>query len=277
MRVVFSGCKMFLFFSLILGTACGANADMAREESSKKQQLTIYAAASLIEAFNELGETFENSHPNIDVVISFAGSQQIAQQLSQGAPGDLFASANEIQMKNVINSDRVKSSAVKVFIHNQLELIVPGDNPGKITDFEDITKSGLKVILADESVPVGAYTQQMLDRANQQADLDRDFKSKVISNVVSYEENVRSVLTKIILGEADAGIVYMSDAFGIPETDLRMLAIPGDINVSASYFIAPLVDSPQEGLAKEFISLVLSPAGQEILSNHGFVRIDDRK
>lgn len=115
---------------------------------------------------------------------------------------------------------------------------------------------------------------QMLERANLQPELGSDFKAEVQRNVVSFEENVRAVLTKTILGEATAGVVYMSDAAGIPEEELQVIPIPEEINVTASYFIAPLVDSPNKKLAEDFISLVLSPRGQEILSNHGFVRLD---
>ena len=265
--------KFITILVVILGAACGELSDTNSMKNSRKQELTIYAAASLAEAFTRLGEVFESSHPNVEVVISFAGSQQIAQQLSQGAPGDLFASANAKQMENVISAGRVMSGADQEFIQNQLMVILPGDNPGNIAGVRDLIKPGLRLILADKSVPVGLYSQEMLERANQQIGFGEDYKEKVLDNVVSYEENVRAVLTKITLGEADAGIVYVSDAAGAQGEDIRMIPIPEEINVTASYYIAPLRDSSEKDLGLDFIALVLSPEGQDILNGYGFMKL----
>jgi len=211
------------------------------------------------------------------VVISFAGSQQIAQQLSQGAPGDLFASANKKQMDNVINAGRVSAGSDQEFTSNQLVLVLPKDNPGEIQQFRDISKPGLHIILADESVPVGAYSLETLDRANQHPLYGDAFKQHVLANVVSYEENVRAVLTKVILGEADAGIVYVSDAASSSPEDILQVNIPQEINIRASYYLAILNDSLHNQLAQEFISFVLSPDGQDILNTNGFTRIDEHE
>ena len=265
--------KFITILVVILGAACGELSDTNSMKNSRKQELTIYAAASLAEAFTRLGEVFESSHPNVEVVISFAGSQQIAQQLSQGAPGDLFASANAKQMENVISAGRVMSGADQEFIQNQLMVILPGDNPGIIAGVRDLIKPGLRLILADKSTPVGLYSQKMLERANQQIGFGEDYKEKVLGNVVSYEENVRAVLTKITLGEADAGIVYVSDAAGAQGEDIRMIPIPEEINVTASYYIAPLSDSSEKDLGLDFIALVLSPEGQDILNGYGFMKL----
>lgn len=277
MRLLITRLQGLALIGLLLGTACGDGANSEEVRNPNQKQLTIYAAASLTEAFHQLGQQFETEQPDVEVVISFAGSQQIAQQLSQGAPGDLFASANEKQMANVINSGRVLQGSDQEFVHNKLVLILPADNPGRINGFGDLTRSGLDLILADQSVPVGAYAQEMLQRAEQDPRFGADFKSIVLRNVVSYEENVRAVLTKIILGEADAGIVYASDAAGDPGTDLQVIPIPDEINIIASYFIAPIADSPNDQLAQDFISLVLSPQGQEILSEYGFAELSQHE
>jgi molybdate transport system substrate-binding protein len=277
MRLLIIRLQYLIIFGLLLGTACGDHANSEEPSYPNQKQLTIYAAASLTEAFQQLGQQFEAAQPNIEVVISFAGSQQIAQQLSQGAPGDLFASANEKQMINVINSGRVIEGSDQEFVHNKLVLILPSDNPGGINGFGDLSRSGLDLILADQSVPVGAYAQEMLQRADQDPRFGTDFKLSVLRNVVSYEENVRAVLTKIVLGEADAGIVYASDAAGAPGTDLQVIPIPDEINIIASYFIAPIADSPNDQLAQDFISLVLSPQGQEILSDYGFAKLSQHE
>jgi len=277
MRLHITRFQCLVIFGLILGTACGDNADSGEARFRNQEQLTIYAAASLTEAFQQLGQQFEAAQPNAEVVISFAGSQQIAQQLSQGAPGDLFASADEKQMINVINSGRVIEGSEQEFVHNKLVVILPSDNPGGINGLGDLASSGLELILADQSVPVGAYAQEMLQRAEQDPRFGADFKSDVLRNVVSYEENVRAVLTKIILGEADAGIVYASDAAGAPGPGLQVIPIPDEINIIASYFIAPIADSPNDQLAQDFISLVLSPQGQEILSDYGFAELSQHE
>jgi molybdate transport system substrate-binding protein len=277
MRLQIIRLQCLVIFGLMLGTACGDNANFGGTRYPNQEQLTIYAAASLTEAFQQLGQQFETAQPEVEVVISFAGSQQIAQQLSQGAPGDLFASANEKQMTNVINFGRVLEGSDQEFVHNHLVLILPAGNPGGINELGDLTSSGLELILADQSVPVGAYAQEMLQRAEQDPRFGADFKSSVLRNVVSYEENVRAVLTKIILGEADAGIVYASDAAGAKETDLQVIPIPDEINTIASYFIAPIADSPNQELAQDFISLVLSPQGQKILSDYGFAELSQHE
>jgi molybdate transport system substrate-binding protein len=251
--------------------ACAVNPDEATGTDQENNQLTIYAAASLAEVFMRFKDVFEARHPEIEVVISFAGSQQIAQQLSQGAPGDLFASANLRQMENAINSGRVVESSVQEFVHNKLVLILPEDNPGNIKALGDLSKPNLKIILADDSVPVGAYSQEMLAQASQDGDYESEFKSKVLANVVSYEENVRAVLTKILLGEADAGLVYASDAAGESAGDLLVIDIPDEINITAKYYIAPIDGGHNEQIALDFISLVRSTEGQEILNDYGFV------
>lgn len=265
--------RCITLLAAIFIAACGSLSEENLEKDPVRQQLTIYAAASLAEAFTDLAEQFETSHPNVDVAISFAGSQQIAQQLSQGAPGDLFASANAKQMENAIFAGRVMSGADQIFIHNQLMIILPWDNPGNIIGVKDLDKPGLRLILADKSVPVGYYSQKMLEQANQQPGYGEKFQEHVLGNVVSYEENVRAVLTKIILGEADAGIVYVSDAAGVKEGDIEMIPIPEEINIVASYYIAPLSDTSEMELGLEFITLVLSPKGQDILNSHGLLKL----
>jgi molybdate transport system substrate-binding protein len=277
MNIITRKPALIILFFLFLGSACRPQVESAANQKSNNQQLTIYAAASLVSAFTELGQAFQAAHPGVEVVTSFAGSQQIAQQLSQGAPGDLFASANKKQMDNVINAGRVSVGSAQEFTSNQLVLVLPRDNPGDIQQFKDISKPGLHIILADDSVPVGAYSQETLERANQSPGYGERFLDQVLANVVSYEENVRAVLTKVILGEADAGIVYVSDAASLSTDDFQQVTIPQEINIRASYYLAALMDSPHHQLAQDFISFVLSPQGQDILNKHGFTRIDEHE
>lgn len=242
----------------------------AGSEDQPGSMLTVFAAASLTEAFTEIAEEYESLNPGSKVVVNFAGSQQLAQQLSQGAPADVYASADQKQMENVIHAGRVKRGTEKVFITNQLVVILPAENPGSIQDLGDLVEAGLQIILADGAVPVGRYSMEMLDNASQQSGYGVKFKEDVLNNVVSYEENVRAVLSKILLGEADAGIVYLSDAFGAQEGQIGLIDIPDQVNVTASYFLAPISDSSNPNLARKFIDFILSPAGQEIITRYGF-------
>ena len=261
---------------LIFLTGCGlfTNASVSQNQSlrSGSGSLMVFSAASLTEAFSQIGARFEAGHPGTKVSFNFAGSQQLAQQLAQGAPGDVFASADEQQMDAAIRMDRIDPIRKQVFISNHLVVIFPRENPAGMTRLEDLSKPGLHLVLASGAVPVGAYSLEFLDRASRQTEFGPDFKDRVIANVVSYEENVKAVLSKVQLGEADAGIVYISDASEATDK-LGYLEIPGSLNPTASYFIAPLKDSPDPDLAQAFIDFVLSPEGQETLAKFGFIRV----
>jgi molybdate transport system substrate-binding protein len=238
-----------------------------------RDQITVFAAASLTEAFSELGRSFEAANPGASVVFNFAGSQQLAQQLAQGAPGDVFASANQTQMDAAIQAGRVEEDKVNELVSNQLVVIIPADNPAGINSLQDLARPGVKLILADSSVPAGQYSLAFLDKATQSADFEPGFKNSVLKNVVSYEENVRSVLSKVSLGEADAGVVYISDAVTDKEGKLAAIPIPETLNVPATYLIAPIDDSQAPELAMAFVTYALSPAGQTILEQYGFSAI----
>jgi molybdate transport system substrate-binding protein len=258
--------RIFLLFLAFSSACVGAN----NPRNNRDETLTIFAAASLSEAFTEIAKEFEASNPGTEVAINFAGSQQLAQQISHGASTDIFGSADSQQMENVIISGQVEAGTDQPFIHNQLAVVLPGDNPADILKFNDLAMPGVKLIMADAAVPVGRYSQEMLDLAGKQPGYGPQFKANVLENVVSYEENVRAVLTKIILGEADAGIVYLSDFIGAREDNIKMVSIPEEVNVTASYYIARLKDSPNKDRGMDFLELVLSPRGQDILKHHGF-------
>jgi molybdate transport system substrate-binding protein len=231
--------------------------------------LTVFAAASLAEAFTEIGREFEAEHPSVQVEFNFAGSQQLAQQLAQGAQADVFASADQAHMDAVVAADRVASGSSKIFTRNHLVVVYPRDNPGGLSRLQDLAKPGLMLVLADRQVPVGGYSLQFLEKAGQSPGFGVDFMEKVLANVLSYEENVRAVYNKVALGEADAGIVYATD---IPkdEANVGSLDIPDELNVVANYPVALIQDSPNPDLAATFIDFVLSPEGQGILAEYGF-------
>ncbi|MBE2233999.1 MAG: molybdate ABC transporter substrate-binding protein [Anaerolinea sp.] len=231
--------------------------------------LTVFAAASLTESFGELGQLFEARRPGVTVVFNFAGSQQLVQQLAQDAPADVFASANNRQMQAAVETGRVDAASPQTFVHNRLVVVTPADNRAGLASFADLARPGLKLVLAAPEVPVGQYAQEFLELAGQDPALGADFVAGVTQNIVSYEENVRAVLSKVALGEADAGIVYATDAASAGDA-VRILPIPDALNVVASYPLAPIANSAQAELAAQFIALVLSPEGRAVLARYGF-------
>lgn len=277
--------SVMLLFTLLVAactpqaTAAPTAAPIAPEAATQEpaateispRTLTVLAAASLTESFTELGKMFEAQNPGVTVAYSFAGSQQLAQQLGQGAEADVFASANNKQMRAVVDAGRVDKDAPQVFVKNRLVVIYPKDNPAGLTELKDLAKPGIKLDLGDQSVPVGQYSIDFLDKAAQNPDYGVRFKDDVLKNVVSYEDNVKAVVTKVSLGEADAGIVYLTDITADAADRVGTLDIPDDLNTIATYPIAPISDCKNADLANAFIAFVLSADGQQVMANYGFV------
>jgi molybdate transport system substrate-binding protein len=233
--------------------------------------LTVFAAASLTDAFTEIGHNFEAANPGVAVKFNFAGSQTLSTQLTQGAVADVFGSANKTEMDKMVSANLVQKESPKNFLTNILILILPANNPDNVQALQDLARPGLKLVLAANTVPVGKYALQMLDTMDKDPSFVTDFKTKVLANVVSYENDVKQVVAKVQLGEADAGIVYISDSIAAPE--LKTIAIPPNLNAIATYPIAALSNAPQPELASEFIAYVLSADGQAIMKKWGFTPI----
>jgi molybdate transport system substrate-binding protein len=231
--------------------------------------VTIFAAASLTDAFTEVETTLEAANPGLDIVNNFAGSQALVTQLTEGAPADVAALASNSAMSDAVDAE-VVSGAPQSFVENLLTVVVPSDNPAGIASADDLAKPGIKLVLAQEEVPVGGYARDSI--CNMAADTDTygdDFVANVAANVVSQEDNVRAVLSKVALGEADAGIVYTSDV----TEDVVALEIPAEVNELATYPIAPVASGNQDAAAA-YISFILSPDGQAILESYGFIPVD---
>jgi molybdate transport system substrate-binding protein len=237
--------------------------------NSERRSLPVYAAASLTDALTEVGKAFEALHPGVTVSFNFGGSQNLRTQIEQGAPADVFASANLKEMDALVTGSFVDSNAPRIFLTNQLMVILPKNNPAEIASLRDLSKPGLKLVLAAEEVPAGRYAREVLENLN--AMFGADYSGQVLANVVSNEDNIRQAVTKVQLGEADASIVYVSDAVAVQE--LQTLAIPADRNVIAEYPIAPLAESANLALANGFIDYVLSAEGQATLETWGFTPI----
>jgi len=234
--------------------------------------VTVLAAASLTESFRELGRVFEQQHPGTTIQFSFAGSQQLALQLEQGAPADVFASADQQWMDYVKHKGLVEGEP-PVFARNRLVVIVPRTNPARIRTLEDLVRRGTKVVLAAEQVPAGKYSREALRKLATSPDFPADYDRRVLANVVSQEENVKSVVSKVQLGEADAGIVYQSDVTPAVARYVSDLEIPEASNVIAEYPIAVMKSARHAEAARRFVDLVRSDAGQRVLQAHHFIPI----
>ncbi len=230
--------------------------------------LTVFAAASLTAAFGDIAKSFESANPGTKVTFSFAGSQQLRTQIEQGAPADVFASADNKNM-DPLKSEGLIVGNPQIFTRNRLVVILPKNNPAGIKTLQDLAKPGLKLDIADASVPVGNYTLQALDKLSADPAYGADFKTQVLARVVSKENDVKQVVAKIALGEADAGVVYTTDAQAAIDK-LTTIDIPDQFNVIAAYPIAVVKSSAHPALAQKFIDFVLSADGQAMLKKYGF-------
>jgi molybdate transport system substrate-binding protein len=253
-----------LLLWLTLATAASA------QTSSAPREITVFAAASLTDAFQELGTLMEQDSAPTRVRYNFAGSQQLAVQLEQGARADVFASADQRWM-DYVQERQLAAGSPKIFAHNRLVAIVPRSNPGRILHLEDLARRGVKLVVGSEAVPAGKYTREMLRRLERHAGFPPTYGDSVLANVVSQEENVKSVVAKVQLGEADAGIVYRSDVTPRVAPSLTVFEIPDDANVVASYPVVALRASGHSAAAQAFVALLLGPEGRRILARHGLI------
>jgi molybdate transport system substrate-binding protein len=236
--------------------ACGGGDDDSGGSSGAASagELKVFAAASLTAAFTRIGEQYAAANGGDKVTFNFAGSQALATQIQQGAPADVFASAD------IPNMDRVKDlvATPQNFASNRLAIVVEQGNPKGVRSLDDLASGDLKVVLAAEEVPAGRYAKQILDQAG------------VTVRPVSQEDNVKAVVTKVSLGEADAGIVYVTDVTAGGDK-VEGVQLPDDQNVTATYPIATVKAGKDQAGAQAFMDLVLSDEGQQVLEQHGFL------
>jgi molybdate transport system substrate-binding protein len=250
-----------LAFALALTASAGA----APGAKPPPGELVIFEAASLREGFAGLTARFEKEHPGTHVVTNAAGSQELRAQIEQDAAVDVVASADERQMNALAGEGLVAAPAL--FACNEPVVVVRSDLAGTVKTFADLPRAERIVVGAPE-VPIGAYTAQVWQKAARK--LGAGFAARVQAKIVSRETNVRQVLAKIVLGEADAGVVYRSDAHAA-QGKVAVVSIPPELNVTASYPIAVLQAAPHAELGRAFVALVRSPAGLAALGEAGFV------
>ena len=217
--------------------------------------LTVFAAASLTEAFDELATRFEQEHPEVEVVLNYGGSGTLAQQIAQGAPVDVFASAALAPMQDVV--DEGLADEAVVFATNTLELVVPAGNPAAVTGLGDLARAELRVALCDESVPCGAASAALLDQEGVAAAPD------------TLETDVKAVLTKVSLGEVDAALVYRTDVLAAGDA-VEGIEVAGAASVVNEYPIATLADAAGSGVAHDFVAFVTAADGRGVLADAGF-------
>lgn len=242
--------------ALLLLTACAAAAEPADAGGgARPEDLRVFAAASLTDAFTEIGQTVEDARPGLSVTFNFAGSQRLATQIVEGAPADVYASADTEQMAAVTDAGRVARTST--FATNRLAIAVEPGNPRGVATLADLARDDVTVVLAAAQVPAGRYARDALDAAG------------VSVSPVSLETDVRAVLTKVALGEADAGIVYTSDVTAAADR-VDSVEIPERDNVIATYPIGALADAANPDAARAFIAAVLSDEGRATLTRLGF-------
>ena len=253
---------LLLAMSLLLA-ACSISNDGGGGSggSGGEVELTVSAASSLTDAFGEIGDAFEAGNPGTTVTFNFGPSDGLAGQINEGAPVDVFASASPTWMDSV-QDDGPGVTERADFAQNRLAIIVPADNPAGIENLDDLAEDGVQLVLAAEGVPAGDYAREIFQNAA--------ISQAALANVVSNEEDVKAVVTKVLSGDADVGIGYVTDVTPDVADQIRLIPIPDEVNVIATYPIAVVNDSEEADLAQGFVEYVLGD-GQQTLVEYGFL------
>lgn len=240
---------------LVAVAGCGGS-DSGGETSAKDTTLTVYAASSLTAAFEEIAKEFESTHDGVQVEFNFAGSSDLVAQIQEGAPADVFASADEANMEK-LTAEGLEGSDPETFASNTLQIVVPPGNPAGVESFQDLGEEGLNLVVCAPEVPCGAATQTVADSVG------------VELSPVSEEQSVTDVLAKVTSGEADAGLAYVTDVIAAGD-DVEGIKFPESSSAVNVYPIATVADSENADLGQEFVDVVLDETGQSILRDAGF-------
>lgn len=269
------GSRAIFVLSVSALTACliaalGGCAGAASEgHSDPGETLTVLAAASLTDAFGELEKTFERRHPGVEVRTSFGASSALLVQIQQGAPADVYASADTEKMDAAVR-DGLVAGEPETFARNREVVLVPRSNPAEIEDFADLSRPGLRLVLAQEEVPAAEYAEEILRNAAEDPEYGPGFRRAVMENIRSREADVRAAVNRVVVGDADATFAYASDVTPGVRDEVRVVEIPERLNVVATYPIAVLKRSENEEMAREWVELVTGEEGQRVLEEWGF-------
>lgn len=262
-RLIFSVLLLALLMNL---SACGGSGE-ASEKTERKATLTVLAASSLTDAFGELADTFERENPGVEVKASYESSSTLLAQMQQGAPADVFASADEAKMKAAVE-ERLVEGQPETFAKNREVILIPKDNPANIEEFRDVAKPGVKLVMAEDEVPVAEYAKEILASADDE--YGGGFEKAVMSNIVSREADARASVNRVALGDADATFGYTSDYTPNVRDKVETVTIPADLNTIATYPIAQLKEANDPELARKWLDLATSEKGQKVLERWGF-------
>lgn len=230
------------------------------------EPLVVFAASSLTEAFGDVASVYARTPGGCPVSFNFGSSNTLRVQLEQGARADVFATASQVEMERAV-AGHVVVLPLRTFARNKLAVMVP--RASELSGFLDLAKTGLKVVLAQKEVPAGAFALQFLDAVDSGS--SAGFRANVLANVVSYEPNVKQVVAKVQLGEADAGVVYSTDATPANSSTIRLLSIPDPFNVTTLLPAAITSGAAHPVAARKFVDFLISPAGQASLRKRGFL------
>jgi molybdate transport system substrate-binding protein len=244
-----------------LATVLASCGDSDDAEATDEAELTVSAAASLTDAFGDIGAVFEEANPGVTVTFNFGPSDGLATQINEGAPVDVFASASPTWM-DAVQDEGPGVTGRADFAKNRLSIIVPSDDPAGIEGIDDLAEDGIRLVIAAEGVPAGDYAREVFANAG--------IADAAMANVASNAEDVRAVVTAVASGEADAGVVYVTDVTSEVAGKVALVEIPDEVNVIATYPIAVVTGSQEADLAQRFVDYVLGP-GQQALAEFGFL------
>jgi molybdate transport system substrate-binding protein len=250
--------------------SCTPLGPAAADPATEHADLTVLAAASLNDAFEEIAVLWTAAYPGSELILSFDASSSLRTQIEEGAPADAFASADERNVQTLVD-ECLAPGPITAFAHNELVIVVPDGNPASIETPADLARVGVRVVAALPEVPITKYTTEVLANLAGLEGYPDGFAEAVTANTVSEEENVRAVLTKIELGEGDAALVYVTDALSSAGVD--SVAIPEEANVLVTYAAVTVGASSQPALAADFLEFLVGQEAQGVLESYGFVPV----
>lgn len=240
--------------------------------SEEPKELAIFCGAGLAGAFNEIGQLYENAS-NIGVAFNFDGLPSLRAQIENGAYADVLVSSNLKHMDALKAEGLINNSTVKIFARNKVAVVVPKDNPANIVNLTDLARPGIMILMGTKELPIGDYARQVLDKLANDSEYGPEYKEKVISNIVSEETTVNRIVSKVALGEVDAGFAFMSDVSPSMVGKVTKIPIPDKYNVVGDFPVGVLSQSNNSQEAQAFIDVIMSNEGQAILDKYGFIPV----
>ena len=273
LTVIFLALLAAILFAGCTGTQVQPEKKQTVTATANKTDLTVFAAASLTGVLNDVVKQYETLHPGVHIITNYDGSQALRTQIEQGAMADVFLSANTKQLYALRDQGIMENSSIEMFAKNKLVVIVPASNPGNITTLQDLARPGIKLVIGTKDVPIGDYARQILKKMGNDTAYGPSYNTSVLKNVISEETVVTGVVAKVQLGEADAGIVYITDVTPENRDKFTMIPIPDKYNVIAEYPLGIVKSSGNKDDAASFITYLTGDQGNATLSKYGFAPV----